>query len=288
MLCRDAPQSPYDRSLQASGHTLFERPEPVLQKRPARLDGAEIRRVWRQEQQPSSRAFHQGAHLRCVMCAKVVEHDNVARIQPRDEPTADEVDKLRAVHGAIEGLVSQDAVSTHGTHDADVVSPVGRLVIDDALTARRPPIRRRHCDVAARLVDEDQPVRRDGLDLFKEGDALRFDVAAELLRRPEALFFRVTPARRSERSMLERLRSTPWRERQASFSWSSVASGISATSRSSSGNWPSEIWEASASGFRNHVPQLALAPQKPRNGGLANAEALRQLGVRAFVSLIRS
>jgi hypothetical protein len=46
--------------------------------------------------------------------------------------------------------------------------------------------------------------------------------------------------------------------------------------------------EASASGFRNHVPQLALAPQKPRNGGLANAEALRQLGVRAFVSLIRS
>jgi hypothetical protein len=51
----------------------------------------------------------------------------------------------------------------------------------------------------------------------------------------------VTPARWSERSMLDRLRSTPWRIRHASFSWSRVASGISATSRSSSGNWSSEI-----------------------------------------------
>jgi hypothetical protein len=36
------------------------------------------------------------------------------------------------------------------------------------------------------------------------------------------------------------------------------------------------------------MPQLALAPQKPGNGGLTNAKALRQLKVRAFVALIRS
>jgi hypothetical protein len=56
------------------------------------------------------------------MGAKIVEHDNVARIEPRDEPAANEVDKLRAVDRAVEGLVSQDAVGAHSTDDADVLS----------------------------------------------------------------------------------------------------------------------------------------------------------------------
>src|SRR6478609_7457067 len=237
----DATQSANDRGLEACRNALFERPKPALQKAPARLDRAEFGRIRGQEQQTGSRTLHQGPHLRCVMGTKVVEHDNVTRVEARNEPTANEVDKLGAVDRTVESLVSQHAVGAHGTDDADVLSPVRWLVIDDALTARRSAISRGHRDVAARLVDEDQSVRRDALDLFEEGDALRFDVVAELLGRPESLFFRVTPARCKERSMLERLRSTPWRVRHASFNRSREASGISATSRSSSGNWSSEI-----------------------------------------------
>lgn len=237
----DAAQSAYDGGLEAIRDALLELSEPILEEGPAGLDRTEVRGVRRHEEQTSPGVLHQGADLGCVMRAKVVEHDDVARIQSRAEPTANKFDEFRPVDGAVEGLVGQDAVGTHGADDADVLSPIGGLVIEDALAARRPAVGRRHGDIAARLVDEDQTVRRDVLDLFEEGGALLFDVAAELLRRPETLFFRVTPARCSERSMLERLRSTPWRVRHSSFSWSRVASGISATRRSSAGNWSSAI-----------------------------------------------
>jgi hypothetical protein len=241
MLRGHATQAPYDRSLEVSRYALLEGSEPVFEEGPAGLDGTEIRRVRRKKEQASARVLHQGTDFGRVVGAKVVEHDNVARIQSWDEPTANEVDELRPVDGAVEGLVSQDAVGTYGPDNADVLSPVGWLVIDDALTTRRPTVGRRHGDIAARLVDEDQSVRRDVLDPFKVVDALCLDVAAELFRRAETLFFRVTPARWRERNMLERLRCTPCRALHSSFSWSRVAFGISATSRSNSGNWSSEI-----------------------------------------------
>jgi len=66
------------------------------------------------------------------MSARIVEPDNVSGMQPRDEPTANEVDELRAVDRAVKGLVSQDVVGAHGTDDADILSALGRLVSDDA------------------------------------------------------------------------------------------------------------------------------------------------------------
>lgn len=290
MLRSHATQASYDRGLEASRYALLEGSEPVLEEGPAGLDRTEIRRVRGKKEQACSRFLHQGADLRRMVGAKVVEHDNVARIQSWDEPTADEVDELRPVDGAVEGLVNQDAVGTYGADDADVLSPIGRRVIDDALTTRRPTVGRRHGAIAARLVDEDQPVRRDVLDLIEVVDALCLDVAAELFRRAETLFFRVTPARWRDRSMLERLRCTPWRVLHSSFSWSRVASGISATSRSNSGElvFRNPRRKSSARRFRNDVAQLALTPKKPGNRRLTNAKALRQLEVRALIALVRS
>ena len=236
-----ASEAPYDGCFEAFRNTLFERTEPVFQEAPARLNGIEFGRVGRQEEQVGVRAFHQRADFWRVMGTKVVEHDDVSGIETRDESVPNEVDEPRTVDGSVERLVGQDAVGAYGSDDADVLAPVGGSMIDDTLTTRRSAVCRRHRDVAARLVDEDQPVRRDVFDLFEEGGTLLLNVAAELLRRPETLFFRVTPARCSERSMLDRLRSTPYRVRQQSLSWSSVASGSSATSRSSAGNWSTEI-----------------------------------------------
>jgi hypothetical protein len=232
----NAPESPHNCGLETSWDALFERSKPVLQEAPARLDGTEFGRVGRQEEQSGLRAFHETANFGRVMGTKVIEHDDVSGIETRNEPVTNEIDEPRPIDGTVKRLVGQNAVGAHGSDDADVFAPVGRSMIDDTLTTRCSAIRRRHRDVAARLVDEDQPVWRDAFDFFEEGGALLLDVVAELLRRPETLFFRVTPARCSERSMLERLRSTPYRLRQVSLSWSSVASGMSATSRSRSGN----------------------------------------------------
>ena len=237
----NAPESPHNGDLETSWNTLFERSKPVLQEAPARLDGTEFGRVGRQEEQSGLRAFDQTANFGRVMGTKVVEHDDISGIEARNEPVTNEVDEPRPVDGTVERLVGQNAVGAHSSDDADVFAPVGGPMIDNTLTTRCSAIRGRHRDVAARLVDEDQPVRRDAFDLFEEGGALLLDVVAELLRRPETLFFRVTPARCSERSTLDRLRSTPYRVRQVSLSWSSVASGMSATSRTRSGNCSSEI-----------------------------------------------
>ena len=237
----NAPESAHNGVLETSWDSLLERSKPILQEAPARLDGTEFGRVRRQEEQSGLRAFHQRADLRRVMGTEVVEHYDISRIEARNESTTNEVDEPRTVDGTVERLVGQNAVSPYGSDDADVRAPVGWSMVDDTLATRGSTLCGRHRDVAARLVDEDQPVRRDVFDLFEEGGTLLLDVVAELLRRPETLFFRVTPARCSERSMLDRLRSTPYRVRQQSLSWSSVASGISATSRSSAGNWTSEI-----------------------------------------------
>jgi hypothetical protein len=237
----NASETTDDCCFEALGNALFERTKPILQEAPTRLDGTEFGRVGRQEEQSSLRALNQPANLGCVMSTQIVEYDNVTGIEARDKSVTHEVDEPGAVDGAVERLMSQDTICAHGSDDADVLAPVGWPMIDDTLTTRRSSIQGRHRDVAARLVDEDQPVRRDAFDLFEEGDALFLDVVPEELRRSEALFFRVIPARCSERNMLERLRSTPYLARQVSLSWSSVASGISATSRIRSGNCCSEI-----------------------------------------------
>jgi hypothetical protein len=175
------------------------------------------------------------------MSAQVVEYDDVTWVKPRHQSFADEVDEPWAIDGAIKRLVSENSVGSDGSDDADVLAPIGGLMIDDSLPARRAAVRWRHRDVAARLVDEDQSIRRDFSDFFDERDALVLDAFPELFRRAETLFFRVTPARCSDLSMLDLLRSTPYRARHSSLSWSSVASGITATSRSKSGNCSSLI-----------------------------------------------
>ncbi len=228
-------------ALRRAGTRSFEGSKPVLQEAPARLDRTEFGRVGRQKEQAGLGTFDQTTNFGRVMGTKVVEHDDISGIEARNEAVTNEVDEPRPIHGAVERLVGQNPIGAHSSDDADVFAPVGGPMIDDTLTTRSSAIRGRHRDVAARLVDEDQTVRCDVLDLFEEGGALLLDVVPELLRRPEPLFFRVTPARCSDRIMLDRLRSTPYRVRQVSLSWSSVASGMSATSRSKSGNWSSEI-----------------------------------------------
>ena len=93
--------------------------------------------------------------------------------------------KPRAVHGTVERLVSENSIGSDGSDDADIFAPVARLVVEDALPTQRPAIRWRHGDIAARLVDEDQPIRVDGFDFFDERDPLVFDALAKLFGRAE-------------------------------------------------------------------------------------------------------
>jgi hypothetical protein len=173
--------------------------------------------------------------------SEIIEHHDITGIEPTNQATAYEFNESRTVHCAFEGLMGEHTVNPDSSDHAEIFAPVGGFVIEHPLPARRSPIRRSHRDVATGLVDEDQVLEWDFRDGFPESVSLLADVRTKLLRRAEAFFFRVTPARCRARSRLERLSSPPYLSSQASRIASSVASGRSATSRTSLSNWSSAI-----------------------------------------------
>ena len=69
---------------------------------PARLDWAEVWRIWRQKEQSSSDLFDEFANRGSVMNPEVVEHDDIARVQSGTEGVSNEFDAARSIHGAYE------------------------------------------------------------------------------------------------------------------------------------------------------------------------------------------
>src|SRR5690606_14573441 len=111
-----------------------------------------------------------------------------------------------------------------------------RDVVVNVFPPQRPAVLSRHLDIAAGLVEEDDVVPVDAVHQLLERGARLFDVGPELLRRPEAFFFLVMPARRSARAMTERLTSTPTASSHTSQSSYCVASRCFSTRARSVGS----------------------------------------------------
>jgi hypothetical protein len=176
-----------------------------------------------------------------MVSSKVVEDNNSAAMDSRAQHILHEVNEAWLVHRADHRVMAHDAVSADGADHRDVFAPIRGLLIANSNSARRTPVGRRHRDVAARLVEEDQVVDVDGTYLFEERATLFLDVGAVLLGGSERLFFRVIPARASARFMLDSLSSTEWREAQTSHNSATVRSGFSATSCTNNGRLSSLI-----------------------------------------------
>ena len=247
-----------------------------------------MQRNTQQKQQARLCTFHQRADLRRVMRAQVVENDDVARVEPRHQAFADEVDELWAIDGAIERLVSENSVGSDSSDDADVLAPIGGLMVDDSLPARRATICRRHRDVAARLVDEDQAIRRDLL--TSSMNAMR--LSSTPLRScsdGRKRFFSSDPCslQRPQHARPTEVDAIP----RAPLVFELVERGVRHGS-----DEPKQIGKllltdsrrkAATSGLRNDMAQLTLSSQQPGNSCLADTKSLRQFEVRTFVPLIR-
>src|SRR4051794_21236739 len=98
----DPPQAANDGSFESVRESLFEGSEPMLQEAPARLNGTEVGRIRWQEQQARLGAFDQPADFGRVVGTQVVEYDDVARVEARDQSFADKFDKLWTVDGSVE------------------------------------------------------------------------------------------------------------------------------------------------------------------------------------------
>jgi len=173
---------------------------------PAWLDGAEIGRIRRQENELRALCFDELPDHGRVVRTQVVEHDDITGVKTSTEPPANEFDEARPVDGTDERLMAEHAIAAHGTDDGEILAPVRGLVIVNASATRSPSVRRSHGDVASRLVDEDEAGRIFFRHQRDEGVAAFLDLRTILLGRSEPFFFQVSPALSRARCMAERLK----------------------------------------------------------------------------------
>ena len=181
----------------------------MLHQTPAQLDGVEFRRVWRKEFHRGSFGFNTRQRLNVFMDTKVVEDDDVARMELWAELLLHKLQPTRGVQRPLKLGVAEDAVASDGADHRQVFAVAHRPRIDDTGAFLTPAITRRELCIAPGLVDEDKPRGINFLHPLREGLPLCDDVGAELLDRAVAFFFLVTPAAWRVRPIAAALTETP-------------------------------------------------------------------------------
>jgi hypothetical protein len=120
------------------------------------LDGVQVGRVFRQEEEPRAGRTDGAAYGIALVRAKIVHDHDVAWPQGRDEnlldikPEAVAVDRSVDEPWRCDAIVAQRSQECHGF-------PVAMWHLGfDPLAARRPPSERRHVGLCPGLVDEHQ------------------------------------------------------------------------------------------------------------------------------------
>lgn len=162
----------------------------VLYEAPARLNRAEVGRVGWKKQQAGADTLDELADSGSVVGSEVVEHDDIAWVQPWTEGLTHELDEPRPVHGTGEDLMAKYAITAHGADDREVAAPVAGLVIDHPFAAQGASVREAHCEIASGLIDYDQPIERDFSEFLTERGPLFLDLLALLLTCTKAFFSR--------------------------------------------------------------------------------------------------
>lgn len=120
------------------------------------LDGIEIGRVWRQEDQPGAGGPDGFADGRAFVAAQIVHDDDVAGQEGRHEELLDIGSEGLAVDRAIEDARRVDPVmAERGQEGQRLPMPEGCLG-DELLAPGRPAADRRHVRLGPGLVDEDE------------------------------------------------------------------------------------------------------------------------------------
>lgn len=102
--------------------------DTLLEQHPAGLDGVEVVRIGRHELHLGAYAFDQCPHRHRLVRRQIVHDDDVAGLQPREQPTADPGHEPRRVDRPPEGRRRHPAREAHRPDQTQVVAPVHRSI----------------------------------------------------------------------------------------------------------------------------------------------------------------
>src|SRR6266540_1608351 len=218
-----------DRLVESVTRPGAELAEQRLQLAPRELDRIQVRRVRRQVQHASAGGVDEPADVGRLVGADVVEHDDVAGLQLAEEDALEEGLEDLGVGRAFDGHHGADAVEVESADHRRDGARVARNGSVGALAAWRAGVLPSHGDLAARLVDEDEPARVEALRKLDETETEGLYPGLALLYRREGLFFRVSASFSKTRFIDDRLTARPVRRWNSHATSWSVRSGFSPT-----------------------------------------------------------
>ena len=186
----------FAKRISLAGRNCF---DVLLRERPTRLDRIQVRRVRRQELEPSAAAFDQFDDALVLVRPRVVEDHDVSEVQLRDEAFADPASKTPAVRRREDRSKRDPAAQAQCADHRHAGAPVHRTWVVQFFAATDPRMRATHREVRRSFIDENEARRVHSSQSSEESSALSLDVGPVLLRRTYAFFLNTKPARRSAR-----------------------------------------------------------------------------------------
>ena len=173
------------------------------------LDWVEVGRVLGQEHKTRSDGADRLAYGFAFMGAEIVEDDDVAGLEGRDEELLDVGEEAFAVDGTVVKTGRFDPVAAQGGEEGRGLPVAVRNLVDEPLAARRPAVETGHVGLGPGLVDEDEARGIDTALVGFPARSMAAYVRTVLFARNERLFFSVTPIRRRNRLIIEVSALTP-------------------------------------------------------------------------------
>jgi hypothetical protein len=173
------------------------------------LDRIEIGRVFREEYKSRPGVADCLPHGLSLVRAEIVEDDDVAWLEGRDEELLDIGAKAFAVDGSVEQAGRINPIVAQRSEECCGLPVALRDLVDEPLPFWRPAPKAGHVRLRPGLVDEDQALGVYEPLIGSPTRAMPSYVRAILLLRDEGLFLNVTPIRRKKRLIIEVSALTP-------------------------------------------------------------------------------
>lgn len=225
----DCSDGAVDGAFEIANVPCGESTQPSFHFRPGGLDGIQVGRVRRQVEYGRTDRIDRFRYPGDLVSPEVVENDHVSTPQLWSEALPNEAEEQLSRRASQMPRVREPLRPTDRTDDAQRLPARSGLFGHRPRTHRCPGVSPAHRGVAARLVEEDQPLRVDEVHRRLEDGAPLDDVRTVQFSRPDGLFFREKPSRRSVFPMLDVLMLTPVSAFQCETSSASVRSGFSMT-----------------------------------------------------------
>ena len=135
--------------------------EPVLELCEGLLDGIEVGAVGRQEEAVSADVSNSLPDGFRFMAAEIVEDDDIAGLEGRDQEALNISEELLAIDRPVEDARCVDAAEPEGGDEGKGAPATMRDLADQPLAARSPAAQRCHVGLGPGFIDKHQPVRVD-------------------------------------------------------------------------------------------------------------------------------